>query len=1043
MSLDASDLKAIGALMTKQMADLMKGFGGQSTGTGYRPSKRDEIDTRDVKKNLKNLDSTTRDLSDVFETLLTTAKDSEGELDDLGQATGKYKDAIDKAKEAIKESSKSFMQLEHELQELSTKGIGNQTSYLRGLSQVTKGLTTETAKNIRNQSLFGASLISSHSQIEEGTNQYTAMMKDMYAASRPLNKGILAAAGMLDEKTGDIRDGLDAQDFAKIRLTMGQADAVMAETFGQLNKLGFGDFEKAFKDGDSAIEKLVNDMKFMDDAAIPVKKALLAAATDLQAKGIDVGKVKLIHNEGPMKGQPNIDATDHLIQDKEAFKELVKSMAQLQAANAVAAKGLDVVGGKSGTAAGALEYRLKGLGGVAGYASSKLAQLATVGGTVEAFRNFGHAAMDVYKQLSEFNISNIPGSFIDVQKASISMGMSFEETVKFMQENKRVLAASGKTVGEFAGQFKGTFEKFGYTMAQGAAIVGPTLEAAIASGVNVRNGDELNKYMDKSMESFKSISGIVNMTAAEYAKQNAQMLESDDVQTQLLGLSKEQGVAYADNLVALKNNYIQQGLSADMAAELVKAQQAQKHQAVKDQLRNAAMQQLRGQMAGMSQQDTARMSYLSLRGKEGRTDDENKEYMQLQKQKEAGLAKRKQESIQGGLGSQLGYEVLDEKTAETGLQGEEAKAARSMDIADRNGTSMTDAEAQKKAEESKPNAALASLGNIVNSVTSLFDNKLTAGAGAASMALFSLAANAMLAQGKLGGKGGMVDMIKDLFSKGGAAEKAAAEGAEIASKAGSALPVAAEEAGVAAKEGGVLAKSAGAIGKVGKTAGKVLGKAAVPLAVLAAGYEAYSGWSDASEQEKTGKISHKEANIKKGESAGSAGGGLAGGLAGAAMGAAIGSAVPVVGTIIGGLIGGALGAWGGGALGEKAGGKIAEATTADTSSATPNTAASTPIQTPPPAVSAPGTDTSEYDVNRAEAAATPATDAIMLVQDTTANDYLGTIADNMVQAVKLLQAISDNGDSSSDEALSKIRNIASAGKTIPSASSYITGRASA
>ena len=119
--------------------------------------------------------------------------------------------------------------------------------------------------------------------------------------------------------------------------------------------------------------------------------------------------------------------------------------------------------------------------------------------------------------------------------------------------------------------------------------------------------------------------------------------------------------------------------------------------------------------------------------------------------------------------------------------------------------------------------------------------------------------------------------------------------------------------------------------KVLGTAGKILGRAAVPLAIVGAGWEAYNAYSDYKSQkneimaDRTMSMQDKAQALndaKKARNAayGSAGGGLAGGLAGAAAGAAIGSAIPIIGTAIGGLIGGIggalLGSWGGSKIGE-------------------------------------------------------------------------------------------------------------------------------
>jgi len=127
---------------------------------------------------------------------------------------------------------------------------------------------------------------------------------------------------------------------------------------------------------------------------------------------------------------------------------------------------------------------------------------------------------------------------------------------------------------------------------------------------------------------------------------------------------------------------------------------------------------------------------------------------------------------------------------------------------------------------------------------------------------------------------------------------------------------AADAAKLAGAESTTLGKMAGPMGKVSKVAGKL----AVPLAVAGGVYQAATGYNEAADEERAGKITHAEGNVKKGGAIGEGVGTAGGGWAGASMGAAIGTAiVPGIGTAIGGLLGGLIGAYGGGKLGKEVG----------------------------------------------------------------------------------------------------------------------------
>lgn len=150
------------------------------------------------------------------------------------------------------------------------------------------------------------------------------------------------------------------------------------------------------------------------------------------------------------------------------------------------------------------------------------------------------------------------------------------------------------------------------------------------------------------------------------------------------------------------------------------------------------------------------------------------------------------------------------------------------------------------------------------------------------------------------------------------------------------------------KPRGRLGRLGRALGGAGRGALSLASKAAVPLTIAYGAYDAYTGYQDAAENEKTqtaeidkkvasGELTQEQAAKSKSEikkqgrveksKAVGGGVGMAGGaLAGAALGATVGSIVPGVGTVIGGAVGGVVGGIAGSGagkwLGEKAGNAI-------------------------------------------------------------------------------------------------------------------------
>ena len=168
--------------------------------------------------------------------------------------------------------------------------------------------------------------------------------------------------------------------------------------------------------------------------------------------------------------------------------------------------------------------------------------------------------------------------------------------------------------------------------------------------------------------------------------------------------------------------------------------------------------------------------------------------------------------------------------------------------------------------------------------------------------------------GRLGAAAGAVPTL------GGAAPAAAGALPGAASGAAAAAPAATRATSALASSMSALSKTLGSIAKVaGSTAG-VAG-----MGTLVGGYQAYSGYQDASKELKEGKITEEEANKKKGSALGEGAGTASGTVIGAAIGTAI---LPGIGTAIGGALGGWLGGKGGQLIGEKLGEKVSTLDTA-------------------------------------------------------------------------------------------------------------------
>lgn len=1044
MALDKNDIDALAQA-------LKKAFSGSSFSQG--PSRRgddgydDQVKatatltkkSKQAAKQLEDLGDNVGDLSSAVQELLETASTQAKIGKETGVVNEKYAEVVKSTSAALLKSNSKFHKITDEYDSLSRKTLPEQRKYMQKFSKVNNDLSSKMAQNIRTSSILGASMLEAHKYIDEGSHQYHTMLDSLTAASKPLNKGLLRAAGVLDKSSDTIKDGLNPSDFAQLRLAIGEVETTIREDLG---KLGYKDFSQVLK-------KSAGDLAgtFSGESGARLKAGVIALATKLEHQGVDLGLSQKLTETKNGKTVVNAQAVTNLGKDPAEMQKLIKNLHGLSTENMSAINSMNrealMSSSKLHSMAGNISHTITSLGSLQGAIELLEANLASDALIKNGFDKAKEAIISLYKSVQSFNIAGVPEGFMEVQKASISMGMSFEDTVKFMQENKRAMALYGDSFSSYTGQLKGTFQKFGYTMSQASAILAPATEAAAASGINVRDAKAMNNFIDQNMQSFNNLHGMVDITAEEFFKLQASLLQDRNVRDTLIGMSKQQAQSYVKEMTAQRENYVQLGLSTEQANELLKEQQAAARAPVVQRLKEGAMTMLAAQQAGLSPEEARRAYDIKMKGRNATQEEQTELSNTYQK---IGVAQEKQVAGASG-GQQLSIEVMQEKlNAGMGASAEQQmETGKQIATQERSGNQVTDAEKKKQAEAAAGKESVAAVGNTVNSVVQLLNNDFSKAILGATAALLGLAIQAFLTSGSLGGKGGGLGNLLNAFKKGGGALAAeAGAGVEAVAGAEAAAPAAAEGGGMLSKLLGGAGKGGGLLGKGLGSAGNIASKAAVPLAIAGSLFEGITGWMGVDQQQKAGKLTEKQANMQRGKVVGSTAGGLAGGIGGAEggalAGAALGSVVPVVGTAVGGLIGGALGGvagyFGGNLLGGLVGGEVGKhVPTSKAVMAHPALAKSASIS---------ATQSSQEQTNQAvnntgsnQAPPEPKVPGATLVEDEAGNTYLAQIADSLVQAVKLLQVMADNGN---PQALAALNNARTMNRPIPTANGYITGR---
>lgn len=881
------------------------------------------------------------DLDDHLAKLKAALEEDEEALHNLTSTTNELSEEQLARKDALERSIEAYREEEHALKVAQSVGLqyaaaqsrlthaqnqisdvsistfdkmGDFNLALDRINRQNTVLSDVTARVARSSALQSAAQIEFSRELDKFGAEYMGYKDALRDASKQVPAAMLRMAGMFDEQTKSIKDNLDPEDFAKLRVTLGETKVIAAESLKGVE--GVSNVQDL-----AAQSQKLGSPELLDKGNDKLRTAILALAQKLEVAGVfkptsENNSTVTRDADGKLTGfKQSVEFTD------EQLKILAKDIAALDTNIDATTKQLDHLGAVSQTAVGKHYFLMKAAGGAGGMLKKFAGDLGTTAVFLGNLRSAVGNARGAFDFIQEFNASQTPASMKDVVTTSVALGVSMQEALKMMQENKRTLAIQGSDAFAATRNAMGqTFKQLGYNAKQSMDMIGPGIEAAISSGISVRDPAGLNSYIDSSMKSFKNISGIVNTTAGEYLKLNAQLMQDNDIMAIGMGMSKEQQAIYSKSLEEQRNALVVQGMSLEQAQELVKAREKEKRTKIVGRYRDAAVAGAKLQMMGFSGQEAAEFTRIKTVGP--RNEQEANFYNDIMKrmtaqedsERQAGLATG---DIGAAVAANAKYDVFDDKT---GNLRNEQDSYRQLNVADRNKTAMTKGEAAAAGERAKGDANLATLGNVVNSVTSILDNVFTKAIWSSTLALVGF--SAQLA--RMGGVSGLVGLGKDAIGgfKGGkgvmgkivgAGKGLLGMGGGILATEAAAGTTAAATAGTAAAGAGTAAAGAGAAGFGAKAMGlgskalKFGGKLVKGFGIGAIGgllgdYISESGDENIAKAKESGdKISGVDLAKSVAGKAASWG----------ATGAAIGSFIPGIGT----LVGGGIGALAGGAAG--------------------------------------------------------------------------------------------------------------------------------
>lgn len=979
--------------LTKKLEQMMSKL--DSTIRSGNRSSQVRSTSDDLGKAAKNLMRETKSRADLMAELNATDRKV------MDASTGKMKEnkryteivkRLNGTMETLEANYQSQIEETDEVVTASKRNRREQQRYLDLYSRSVTDSSTAIGQNIKKSSMLGAALLRSSAVIEDGSIEYHKMMENLTENSKPLGENILRYANAWDESAKAIKSSLTRADFADINLKIGNAAAELADS---MKDTGFSSIEDLLANNENELLSLFTGAQDVNSAAGKLKNAMISAALGLEQSGLNINAGLMFNQDGQKQDGVNDAKLRELnkagqtidgnltAEGKAAAQELieiVKTLGEVSRRANVAQDGFTQNAILANTELGKVILNYQDARKTN---TAAVAALKTMPKTMGLITAAGTQISDVVYKLTpgfnavmDFNASYVPIDFKTANVNAIKMGMSLEESTKYLQENKNTMALYGNDFTMLQSRMTQTANTFGLTMNQAASTVQPAIAAAIASGVNVANQDSLFGSINQTLKSFSRLSGVLNITTEQYAASNAELLTSHDVQASLLGLDAMQTQQTARSLILQRDEYAVRLGSLTAAQDLLKLQAQQGREKIMERTRAGAYAMLAGQQAGMSQSESMRLYQISQKTDSRRTADERKFLTDAMGR----ISVSQQQQVAGASDdfAALAVENMNEKINEQlGTLGSIGAAQQAMYARDKAGANVNDVQQSQASAAAAANVTVAEAGQTINQVSAFMNNTFLKSLFSSSASLIGLAVSAASAARNLFGIGG-----------GGFGGFDGGDG-----KSG---------------KGGAKGGKAGKLGSFAKGAGTLLkGGIAGIAGGIALDYAA----------DKLNESGHTQAGgiASTGSSA----------LAGAGMGAMIGSAFGGIGAIPGAAIGGALGGayglyqnWdsvtggadpsGAGRLATAAMGVIPGLGILAAGKSLVSPAIASPASVGQSATVASNSDVNKVSVLGAGAASTSATDKNLAVADTQAREHLSDMVASMQQTLILLQQIANN-----------------------------------
>ena len=208
--------------------------------------------------------------------------------------------------------------------------------------------------------------------------------------------------------------------------------------------------------------------------------------------------------------------------------------------------------------------------------------------------------------------------FADTQKYATQMGVSVEFLSKTVKSNARQIAVMSGGAGEYLSRLNETQNQLSYlglSLEDTAKAAADFTTGAVKMGVNIGDKGAMSKAIKQQAESFKVLNATTDVTMDQFIEMNNDLMNSREVQAQLLGLSQQDRAERMNTINGLRQNLVNLGLGAKEAQAMVKTFQALTGETVKSRYEQAIKTQQAAMLMGMGADEAAGMAATIRKGR--------------------------------------------------------------------------------------------------------------------------------------------------------------------------------------------------------------------------------------------------------------------------------------------------------------------------------------------------------------------------------------------------------------------------------------------